>query len=571
MHDRESGRGEGADGSAGDPGEGGAESGAGGDRGPTADGGGLDPLAAAVRESLAPETRATFDERVAAQAGRVADDCEAGELDNADFAVGLELEAYVVDWQGRLRAVPAGAAEAGGFGPELGKHDLELNTPPDRLDADAFDRQAARLRERLATARAAIADAAVQPDGSDPPGRVRPVLDSMWTIPPAEGSEAYLTAGEDRDGVWVATNMARKPRYHALDAATRERMADGIPLDVAGVERTFPSILVESLATSVQPHLQVPAAADLARYLRYATRILGPAVALTANSPFLPADLYPDDVDPATVLDGPHELRVPVYEDAINPPDGERKVCVPSDVADAREAVDAVVADETFAPFLTAPDEVADDDPYRQRFPEFAHKHGTFWRWVRPVFGGDRPATTDGPAPGNDDASVRLEFRPIPAQPTVDDCVACQALVAGALRGLDATDHPLLDLPRDAARESFYAAVADGPTADLAWVTVDGERTDDAGTALDGLLAVARRGLGEFGLDDADVDRWLDPLAARRDAATGDGAAVTPGTWKRQRVRDGMAHGEGFREAIHAMQREYVELSEATDAFADWL
>jgi hypothetical protein len=32
-----------------------------------------------------------------------------------------------------------------------------------------------------------------------------------------------------------------------------------------------------------------------------------------------------------------------------------------------------------------------------------------------------------------------------------------------------------------------------------------------------------------------------------------------------------MARGEGFREAVRAMQREYVELSEATDAFADWL
>ncbi|WP_254823494.1 hypothetical protein [Haloglomus halophilum] len=520
-----------------------------------------DRLVAAVHAALAAETYERFDDRVAEQAAQVAADCEAGRLDNADYAVGLELEAYTVDPQARLHDVPAGAPEAGGFAPELGRHNLEVNTPPDVLSPAGLDRQAERLDTAVTDAREAIAEAGAAA-GVD--GRVRPVLDSMWTVAPPEGTSAYLSAGEARDGVWIAENMATDARYHALDADTLRRMDNGIPIDLPGAEHHFPSILVESLATSVQPHLQLPAAADVGRYMRYATRILGPAVALTANSPFLPADLYPEAVDAEAVLDGPHELRVPVYEDSINPP-GIEKVRVPDDVADASEAVDAIVADETFAPFCTDPEDVPDDAPYRERFPEFAHKHGTYWRWVRPVFGGDTPAAADGRADGNDDASVRLEFRPVPTQPTVRDCIAVQAMVAGALRGLDELDHPLRELPWAAARDSFYNAVADGPGADLAWITEDGDRTDNPDIALAELLSVARVGLSAAGFPEDEIDRWIGPLEARQVTA------ITPSVWKKHRVRAGMDHGETFHEAVEAMQWEYIELSEATDSFTEWL
>jgi hypothetical protein len=550
-----------------------------GRRGPGAGDGGRDRLVAAVREALAAETYDRFDDRVAEQADRIAADCAAGRLDNENYAVGLELEAYTVDGRARLCHVPEGAAEEGGFAPELGRHNLEVNTPPDVLSPAGLDRQLERLQDAVADAREAVA-AAGATEGDEAAGRddvaprdatddrrvgqVRPVLDAMWGVPPAAGTTAYLSAGEACDGVWLAANMTENARYHALDADTLRRMDNGIPLDVPGAEHRLPSILVESLATSIQPHLQVPAAADIGRYLRYATRILGPAVALTANSPFLPADLYPEAVDAEAVLSGPHELRVPVYEDSINPPD-VGKVRVPADVAGPEEAIRAIEADETFAPFCTDPDDVSGDAPYRERFPEFGHKHGTFWRWVRPVFGGDTPADGDGPASGNDDRSVRLEFRPVPTQPTVRDCVAVQAMVAGALRGLDATDHPLLELPWEAARDSFYNAVAEGPGADLAWITADGDRTDDPDIALDELLSLARTGLDEAGFPGTEIDRWIAPLEARQVAA------ITPSVWKKHRVRAGMDHGESFHEAVRAMQWEYIELSEATDSFTQWI
>ncbi|MFC7008036.1 hypothetical protein [Halalkalicoccus salilacus] len=54
-----------------------------------------------VRRSLAEATRREFDERVETQAALLRERIESGAFDNRDFAVGLELEAYVVGPEGR--------------------------------------------------------------------------------------------------------------------------------------------------------------------------------------------------------------------------------------------------------------------------------------------------------------------------------------------------------------------------------------------------------------------------------------------------------------------------------------
>jgi hypothetical protein len=130
---------------------------------------------------------------------------------------------------------------------------------------------------------------------------------------------------------------------------------------------------------------------------------------------------------------------------------------------------------------------------------------------------------------------------------------------------LVAADHPLTRLPWAAAEQSFYAAVADGLDADLAWVTADGNRTDDPATVFGEVFAYARRGLREAGLDPAGVDHYLDPIEARWQAG------VTPSDWKQARVRDALSEGRSLAGAIEAMQREYVRRSRETGTFAEWL
>ncbi|MDR5671729.1 hypothetical protein RH858_00995 [Halalkaliarchaeum sp. AArc-GB] len=526
-----------------------------------------DEYAAAVHESLAPETRREFDDRVETQADAVAADLAAGRLDNADFSVGLELEAYVTTSDGTLTRVPTELFGADGTNPELGVHNLELNTEPDVLDGPGMRRQARRLRELVSTARELL------------PDDRRLALDSMWTVPPAEGTRPYLSSGIEHDGVFLSQNMHADARYYALDNEVRNRADGEIELSVPGVDLTVPSILIESLTASIQPHLQVPNASSFPRYHDLAIRTLGPVLSLATNSPFLPADCYRPLEDSSAVerllAAAPHEHRIPVFEDAINAglAGEKRKVRVPNDLERLDRLPARVVADVTYAPHLyddlpAASAATAEQSvPYADRIPEYRHKRGTYWRWVRGVVGGDVPTGADGEPtdPGNDTASLRLEYRPLPTQPTVRDTVAFQALVVGLLRGLVIEDHPLGELPWSDARDAFYAAVDDGPEAELSWVAADGTYTENRRHIRQELLEYARRGLAASGTDGTTVDWLLDPIEARVRLGT------TPSSWQRDRVLSRVRGGETLPEAIRGTKRRYLDRAAASESFADWL
>ena len=494
-----------------------------------------------IVRSLDAETRVEFDRRVAEQALRLARHCREGRLDTGGYAVGIELEAYAVDSEGRPTTVPEQVFEESECGKELGVHNVELHTEPDRFTAAGLRHQRAALQERYERTRDSLAAHDCEL-----------VLDAMWTVPPTGGSAAYLGRVEETDGVRVARNMRTDARYHALDNETIRRAGGAVTLSVPGVEHDFPSILVESLATSMQPHLQVPSGEDFPTYFNVAIRTLGPVLALATNSPFLPADLYESvDGDAATriVDETPHELRVAVFEGSMNAaaPPGAGKVRVPPDLETLEEVVTRLVADETYAPFLSEPDPA---EEYPDPFPELTHKRGTYWRWVRAVLGGEVPKGADG-----DDlrASVRLEYRPLPTQPTVDETMALDALVVGLLRGLVTGEHPLPALPWNDAEETFYRAVDAGLSADLAWVDAAGERTDEREHVYDEVFEYARRGLADAGFDRATADEFLRPVERRYETGR------TPSRWKKAAVRARIADGDSLPDAIVGMQREYYD------------
>ncbi|WP_225335054.1 hypothetical protein [Halomicrobium urmianum] len=519
----------------------------------------MDDLVDLVHRSLSEAAAEEFAARVDEQAERLRRDVAAGEYDTDDFAIGLEVEVYGVDpggeggrndggdgRAGRLTALPESVFE-GSLAGELGVHNAEINTDPDVFDGAGLESQADAFRRRFRDGRDAAAAA----------GRGL-VLDAMWTVPPDEGSEAYLSAVEERSDVVVAANMHRDARYVALDNDTLRHAGGEIEFSVPGADHGFPTILFESLATSVQPHLQIPTAERFPAYYNAAIRTLGPVLALTANSPFLPPDLYNRVDDPRNLLSETHrELRIAAFEQSVNT-SANPKVRVPDDVETAADVVDYVVADDTFAPFLR---EWVDDDPdgVQGEHWEFDHKRGTYWRWLRCVIGGD---PVDG---AGDERSLRIEYRPVPTQPTARDVAAVQALVAGLIRGVVARDHPLADLPWSEAERSFYAAARDGLDADLAWVTADGERTADSETVFDELFDLARAGLDEAGVSGDRTDELLRPLERRWEART------TPAAWKVGRARDYLDDGLNLANAIHAMQRDYFDLSRERETFADWL
>jgi len=496
-----------------------------------------------VQQSLSAETATEFTRRIDDQAARLREAITAGTLDSPDFGIGMELEVYAVDDDATLTRLPKSVYEAD-CDKELGLHNAELNTSPDPLTEAGIESQAEKLRASVGSTRAAARDEDCEI-----------VLDAMWSVPPAEGTDSYFGDVDRQDGVLVANNMAHSPRYSAIDTEILDECGGSVSLSVPGAEVSVPTILVESLTSSIQPHLQIPDAETFPEAYNAAIATLGPVLALSTNSPLLPVDCYDVD-DPDALLDETHhELRIDAFEQPIN--GAWEKVRFPDKIESTTDVVDFLVEDPTVAPFLR---EWLVDGPretFADEFWELDHKRGTYWRWLRAVTGGQ-------PVGDGDDRSLRIEYRPIPTQPTVDDIVGLQCLVTGLVRGLLAADHPVRSLAQSTAESAFYSAVRNGIDAELAWITADGEATTDSSSIYAEVFEYARRGLREQGVSTETMDRYLDPIEARWNRR------YTPSQWKLDRVRVGLEDGLTFADAVREMQQAYIEHSATGAPFAEW-
>ncbi|OYR69398.1 hypothetical protein DJ79_02750 [Halorubrum ezzemoulense] len=519
-------------------------------------------LADGVREALSVDAEA-FAERAAEEAEIVKQELRDSSFDNHQSIVGFEYEFYAVGdgrWSEESRAgeyalmrVPRRLLELMGFEKELGLHNAEMSTSPQPLSDHGLRAQLAEVRARL--------EAAENTAGVE---GMRLVSDGLWTIPPAgETAEGYLTDSVAVDGVVVAVNMSDAVRYHAMansrrddpnatdangGAATDAEEEPVVTLDAPGVSLAAETVMPESLITSIQPHYQVAHAETLPRHFRYALRIAGPLLALGVNSPFFPPALYDDGWDGERVLaEGATENRVHVFESVLNARTDADKVRFPREFRDVETAVDRIAADETLIPM---PDP-GGSDRFDDDFATFRTKHGSYWRWVRPVFeGASRSA-----------ANARIEFRPIPGQPTVRDSIAFQAAFAGLMQALAQHEHPVIGLEWETARDNFYAAVADGLDADMEWIDRDGHRTTDSDAMYADLLDHAEAGLRTAGCADDEAAKWIAPLRWRVANRT------TPASWKRDRVRARLDDGDDFATAVVDTQREYIR--QQADALID--
>jgi hypothetical protein len=504
-------------------------------------------LAAAVREVLQVDPE-EYQAEAEADAEVVKSALREGVFDNHQSIVGLEYEFYAVadgrwaseDAPYTLMRVPRRLLELIGFEKELGLHNAEMTVSPQPFSAHGLEAQGAEVRARL--------EAALDCTAAE---GVRLVSDGLWTIPPAgETATGYLADSVDAGGIDVATNMSDAVRYHAM--ANGARMPEQFTLEAPHVSLSSRTVMPESLITSIQPHYQMSHAADLPTHFNYAVRIAGPLLALGVNSPFFPPDLY-DDASPAEILaESFHENRIAVFESVLNTDDA-RKVRFPQDLETIQQAVDRVAADPTVVPMpIEDRDERFDDE-----FATLRLKHGTYWRWVRPVFGG---ATRS-------EANARVEFRPLPAQPTVRDTIAFGATFAGLMESLPQRRHPVIDQDWKIAERNFYEAMRDGIDADLRWITNDGQETADREEIYEDLLAHAVDGLESAGCTTAEAEHYVAPLRER--VATG----RTPAAWKRQHVRERLDEGADLETAITSMQRAYIDRQTETlieGAFADW-
>ena len=497
-------------------------------------------LAARVREVLAVDGD-EFERKVAEEAETLKAAVRDGTFDNAEAIVGLELELYAVDARtGALRRVPRHLLELVGFEKELGLHNAEMQTSPQPLNQHGLAAQERELKANLAPAQERL----VADD-------IRLVSDGLWTVPPrGETATGYLCDSVEDDGIRIATDMSDAVRYHAM--ANTDYPA-GMRVEAPHVSLSAETVMPESLITSIQPHYQVPHAPDLPEYFAYALRLAAPLLALGVNSPFFPPDLYDDAPDEEVVADAWMEHRTTVFEDALNPVDGDGKVRFPPDFGTVDDAIDAVVDDECIVPM-----NVERSGRFDDAFAHFRHKHGSYWRWVRPVFDG---ATRSG-------ANARIEFRPLPAQPTLRDAVSFQAVFAGLMETLPRLEHPVRALDWERARENFYAASREGLRADITWITNDGTETTSLDRIYGELFEAAREGLEQRGLSTEEARRYVRPLRERADRR------ITPARWKHDHVAAAVDEAVPLPEAIWGMQSTYVTQQRATlldGTFVDWL
>ena len=481
-----------------------------------------------------------FETRVREEGDFVIEHLEEGTFDNPQTTIGLEYEFYAVDEDdGSIRRIHRSLMRFLGFEKELGLHNAELTTGVQPCNEAGLRAMTNEIEAKL-----------VATDEWATARGIRLVSDGMWVIGPSDHSTpTYLLEATHEEGLTLAINVSNAVRYHGFASGEREI---GGRIDVPGVTLVADNPSPVSLTTSIQPHFQIERAADLPRHFAYALRGAGPLLALGVNSPLFPPALY-DDTDRRTVLeDGWVENRIPVYEDMMNPPDGPRKVRFPEDIDAPRDAVDRIVEDRALVPARIAAGERFDD-----AFVHLRHKHGSFWRWVRPVFDGASEAA----------ANVRIEFRPLPAQPTLRDSVACLAAFAGAMTAFPSVEHPVADLSWEQARENFYAAARDGLDADLTWITAEGEPTSDVDRCLEDVLDTALDGLTRRAIPEDRAADWIAPL---RDRAL---RRRTPADWKRASVASRLDDGLSLDEAIHGAQRAYLARQRETffdGGFSDW-
>lgn len=500
-------------------------------------------LAETIREALAVDPTA-FREQAMTEAETLKAEVDDGTFDNTQALVGMEIELYGVDARtDGLRRMSRQLLGLIGFEKELGLHNAEMQTGPDPLTEYGLVSQEKELQAHVAPAQA-------KTNAED----LQLVTDGLWTVPPTgESAESYLTDFVEEDGVTIATNMSDSLRYHAM---ANTDYPSRFELDLPHVSLSAETVMPESLITSIQPHYQVPHAPDLPEYFRYALRIAGPLLALGVNSPFLPPGLYDDDPDAAIVADAHMEHRIGIFESVLNPPaDHEEppKVRFPPDFDTVEDAIDDIAADTCIVPQEMTPTGRFDD-----AFAHFRHKHGTYWRWVRPVFDGASQSA----------ANARIEFRPLPGQPTIRDAVAFQAVFAGLMESLRRHEHPVRRLDWGVAEENFYAAARDGLQADIRWITREGAEETDIDVICNELFEFARDGLELRGLSSEQAHRYVRPLRERLDRQR------TPARWKHNRVRDRVESGVPLAEAIWAVQAEYIDRQGETlveGSFADWL
>jgi gamma-glutamyl:cysteine ligase YbdK (ATP-grasp superfamily) len=444
---------------------------------------------------------------------------------------GMEVELNLVDgdgWPALRNAEVLQRINKPAFVPELGRFNLEINVPPQRLVADGAARYEVQVRDQLNAA-----ESRAQAEGAG-------IL--MIGILPTLTPELLTHEA-------ISSNS----RYALLDQQMLLARGEDLHIDIRGPHESLntysDSIAPEAACTSVQFHQQV-SPDEFAPYWNAAQCLAAAQVALGANSPyFLGRELW-DETRIALFTQATDTRPVEMKAQGVRPRVwfGERWV---TSVFDLFE--------ENLRYFPALLPVLDDEDPVAElaagRTPSLAElrlHNGTVWRWNRPVY------DAVGGTP-----HLRVENRVLPAGPTVVDILANGAFYFGALHTLAQEERPVWSrMSFGAAEANFTQASMHGLEATTYWPG-SGEVTITE-LVLRTLLPLAHDGLRDIGVDDAIRERLLGIIEAR--ARLGRNGA----TWQRESVHALEAGGLARWEALRIMTLGYAERMHSNTPVHDW-
>lgn len=412
----------------------------------------------------------TFNQRLQMQISELRDYLSDPVFNHNKASLGAEVELFLVDPEGRpacysdtfMQSLKTPLIQE-----ELNQYNLELNLSPVNAKGKPFSIMQNELEKLtdLVQSQAETEQMDIVTTGILP------------TLQATHLSEEFIT---------------KRPRYQALNNVLSNMKSSPFEVAIAGQDElnfSADQITLEGANTSMQVHLRVPQDrfADLYNAAQIATSF---ALAVSGNSPtMLGKRLW-------------QETRIALFKQSIDTRDQSatewrQPARVPFGMGWIRSGAWEIFAQSvslypTLIPYLF--------DEQELKFQELNLHHGTVYSWNRAILAPDK------------DPHLRIEFRALPAGPTAIDMMANAAFIVGLTLGLEKHIAELTaKLPFEYAEYNFYRAAQQGLSANILWPKKDrfSIQQQPVHLILDGMLALAEKGLVSIGVEQAEVSRLL--------------------------------------------------------------
>ena len=454
------------------------------------------------------------------------------EFGNGEHSLGAELEMCIVDDDAQALPVNREILDASGnpqLQLELNRFNLEYNLSPVIAAGKPFSSMQAELDSALTS---------LNEMASVHKGRIITI-----------GILPTLTMHQLMDGA-----MTDLPRYQALENGIRRIRGEDLRIRIDGeepIDETCRHVTIEGANTSLQIHLRINPD-NFTKTFNAAQFVTPLALAVGANSPFLMGHklwqetritLFKQSVDTRGATD--HEWR--------------RAARVPFGHGWVRKGPHELFAESCLLYPILMP-VCSEEDPLQvvrdggvPELGELRLQQGTIWNWNRAVYD-----AADG-------GHFRIEFRALPAGPSVIDMMANAAFIVGLTIGFrDRIESLIPALPFRYAEYNFYRAAQFGLDAELLWP--DLEQTSPKAVPVRKLcldsLAIADEGLAKLNVDEAERKNLLGNIRDRVESG------LTPASWQRNTLDKypGLNRSDG----LAAMVQDYLSQSASGRTFLEW-